>query len=358
MDTKQSITPADIQTELNHLWDAQVENEESKACLFNLIIYTHEERRTDYFKGITRLVADQFPCRIIFIQYHPEQSSSLNVYVSIETSRSEQGILCDQIILEAGKNDLEKIPFLILPLLIPDLPIYLFWGQDPSKENTILPRLQHLATRLVFDSESTEDLHKFSENMLGWLNSATSPLIDMNWARIGGWREVLAYTFDSPERFAQLMTAHLIKITYNSSPNLLFMRPETQAVYLQAWLASRLGWQFKAFEKQANTLILHYQQAKESAQIHLIPQENQKFDPEDLFEFEVLGSNDYSCHLQRLERDLIRAEVCNQFQCELPFTLYLPNLRTGKSFMQEIFFHKTSEQYVPMLQLICQIKWS
>lgn len=358
MDTKQSIAPADIQSELNHLWDAQIADEEAKACLFNLIIYTHEPRRTDYFKGVMRLVIEQFPCRIIFIQCHPDIPSALNIYVSIEKSQSEQGIVCDQVILEAGKNELERIPFLILPLLMPDLPIYLFWGQDPSKENTILPHLQHLATRLVFDSESTEDLYKFSENMLERLKSTSSPIVDMNWARIGGWREVLSRTFDSPERIEQLVKSHLIKIAYNSCPSCFFTQPETQAVYLQAWLASRLGWQFKALEKQAGTIVLHYQQAQAPTQIHLIPIVNQKFEPEELLDFDVSGPNDYNCHLLRVETDLIKAEVCNQFQCELPFTLYLPTLRNGKNFMQEIFFHKISEQYEPMLQFIRQVKWS
>jgi glucose-6-phosphate dehydrogenase assembly protein OpcA len=359
METKQNIATANIQAELKSLWKAPSAGGITKACLFNLIVYTQEPRRTNYFKEVVKMIMEQFPCRIIFIQ--GDQFSSdpyLNVHVSVEKSQTEHEIACDQVFIEAGGEDINRVPFLILPLFISDLPVYLLWGQDPTTENAILPHLQRFATRLIFDSESTEDLQHFSEDILKRLATHSLQIVDMNWARIGGWREVLAQTFDSPERLEQLANSHLIQIVYNNLCNEFFMHPETQAVYLQAWLASRLGWQFKSIETQDHAHIIHYQSAQATPSIQLIPKTQQNYAPEDILEFKVSAPQDYVCDLKRLSQNQVEGHASTQFQCELPFTLFMPTLQSGRSFMQEIFYQKISEHYAPMLELIRLAKWS
>ncbi len=354
MVTKTNVPIQNIQAELNSLWGYK-----TKACLFNLIVYTHDPRRTDYFQDLTKMIMERFPCRIIFIKGNPtSKDSNLTINVSIEESQDKHKITCEQICIEASGPELVRVRFLLLTLLIPDLPIYLFWGQDPTTESTILPYLQCLATRLIFDSEATDNLQSFSKNMLERLKTSCIPVVDMNWARIGGWREVIAKTFDSMERFDQLAKANLITIIYNSQPNPLFFHPETQAIYMQGWLASRLSWDFIRAEKINQSHILHYQNKGVLHEVRLSPKADQKFPPEEILEMEVSGSENYSCHFVRKEADKVDVHASNQYQCELPFSLLMPTLRTGRSFMQEIFYQRVSDQYVPMLKLISLVNWS
>lgn len=356
MNTEQK-KPSSVQAELNRLQKSQAIYETSNACLFNLIIYTHEPRRTQYFKEVVKMIMSQFPCRIIFIQVNPDSSVDyFSMKATKEKSEDERGIVCDQIFIEASGKDINKVYFILLPLFVPDLPIYLIWGQDPTKENTILPHLQNFANRLIFDSEATEDLQIFSWDIQNRINSSPIQIIDMNWARIGGWRDVLAQIFDSELRFQQLKTAKLIKIFYNNRPSELFIHTGTQAIYLQAWLASRLNWQFQKAEKQNESQVLYYEFDKTVREIHLTPKKDMNYDSEEILEIFGQG-NDYDCLLKRIAVDQVQVKASNQNQCLLPFTLLMPTLKSGRSFMQEIFYQKVSKHYIEMLKLINLVKW-
>jgi len=222
----------------------------SRSCLFNLIVYTHEPRRTAYFEGIVKIIKTQFPCRIISITGNPQAKESyFRVKMTTEKNSDGTGFACDHIYIDATGQDLNRVYFLLMPLFVPDLPIYLLWGQDPTTEYTILPHLEYFATRLIFDAETTEDLHQFSREMLNRMATSSIQVIDMNWARIGGWKEVLAEVCDSQERLDQLAKASSITLKYNNKPSDLFTHPETQAIYLQAWLAACLNWCYVNAEK-------------------------------------------------------------------------------------------------------------
>lgn len=326
------------------------------ACLFNLIVYTYASSKSEYFKEIVNLITQQFPCRIIFIEGN--QNVPSNGKPSNNQVVTTQEISWNRISIEVNEKNLSRVPFLILPLLIPDLPIYLLWGQDPCTENTILPHLEKLATRLIFDSESTNDLQQFSLKLLEHIQNSHMQIVDMNWARTSGWREVLLQIYDSPERLEQLATANKIQLTYNTYSNNNRIQPETQAIYLQAWLASCLGWNWSGPKVQTNKNTLHYSSSKGNHEISFLPTNNASFSPEEILEIEIKGCKDYACNLKRKNDDDIEVKASNQYQCELPFTLLMPSLDSGKTLVEEMFYQKMSTQYLAMLQLISSIKWT
>lgn len=330
----------------------------SRACLFNIIIYTHGPERTNYFKEIIKMVAQEFPCHIIFIQTdNSSKDNSLKISVSSKQESNGNLMVCDQVLIEASGADLERIPYLILPMFIPDLPIYLVWGEDPTIENKLFNLLKDLVKRVIFDSESTSDLTKFAKNILEELEKERLEIVDMNWARIGGWRDVLAQTFDSPERLEQLATAFHINIIYNNLPNKESTHPANRTIYLQAWLASRLNWKFQEVKQGNKETIVCYQQAEGPIAIHLVPETHEAFSHEEIIEIEITGPADYECHLVRTDVQQVRVHSSNQYQCQLPFTLSLPTLQSGRRMMQEVFYHKASSQYPPTLQIISQTSW-
>lgn len=355
MNTTQKETS--IKDQINNLLKSQPNDTGIKACLFNLIVYTQDKRRTHYFEKIVNTITSQFPCRIIFIQGNPtSKDNSLNIQITTEKSQDERNIVCDKILIEASGQDINRVYFLLFPLFVPDLPIYLLWGQDPTKEYTVLPHLQHFATRLIFDSETTDDLQQFSRDMLNRMNSSSIQIVDLNWARIAGWREILAHIFDSPERINLLETATTIKMVYNNQLSEFFLRPDTQVIYFQAWLASQLGWKFLRAEKSDKTQILHYQSDHLSHKIFLEARNDSNFETEEILEMDITGEN-YECHLKRPSGEQIIVQASNQYQCELPFTLNMPTLRSARSFMQEIFYQKASDQYLSMLKVISLVYW-
>lgn len=332
------------------------EHKIDRACLFNLIVYTFKSDKSEYFKEIVNLIIRQFPCRVIFIEAVQNSSSTEKSLKNQEITTRE--ISWDRLFIQVSEENLARVPFLILPLLIPDLPIYLLWGHDPCTENTILPHLEKLATRLIFDSEATSDLQQFCLKLLEHLNNSPVQIMDMNWARISGWREILLQIYDSPERLEQLAAAKKIRIHYNSSSNSNGLQPETQAIYLQAWLASCLGWSWDGPKVQPKKNSLRYSSTKGKHEIHFLNISDPSFAAEEILEIEVEGCNDYACSLRRTDGHHVEVKASNQFQCELPCTLLMPRLDSGKNLVQEIFYQKTSNQYLAMLKLISSIKWT
>lgn len=324
-----------------------------KASLFNLIIYTNESRRTAYFQDIVRIVSSQFPCSVIFI-HADENAKASNIKVTIGSEKDTK-LVPNQIMIDASGEGLKQVPFIIFPYLIPDLPIYLIWAKDPTTEHNVLPHLQKYASRLIFDSECTENLQQFSQNLLAArAGDAPLQLTDMNWARIRGWREVLMQTFDTQERTDQLAASTSIKIVYNSRPSDISIHPETQAFYLQAWLASQLKWTFDRLQKEGRNFIFSYHTPEHPIQVRLQGDMNHKFASEEIMEFEASSDSFLYSLIRRGDTQVI--VHCNTLdRCELPFTLHLPTIWNARNFMQEIIYKITSKQYFNMLRLISQL---
>lgn len=321
-----------------------------KACLFNLILFSKDPQRTTYFQDVVRLIGTQFPCRVIFIQ--EVKASSLKVSVSVETREEAPGLICEQIFLEAGHQELARIPFIILPLIVPDLPIYLLWGQDPLTEKVILPTLQPYASRLIFDSEGSDNLQLFAQNMLKLLKNHPTQITDMNWARMGGWRQVLAQTFDCQERVDQLSSSKTIKIIYNNRVTDLTLHPQRQALYLQAWLAVQLGWEFDRIEHDQASIRLYY---KNGPDVILEGKVESHFSSEEILEIEMTDQAHFLYSFKRKGPEQVIIYCNTMDRCELPFTLLLPNIWSGRVFMREVLYHPTSVQYAHMLELISRL---
>ncbi len=113
METKQNNPIANIQEQLKQFSKDQAHTEGSGACLFNLIVYTHESRRTAYFNEMIKIIKMQFPCRIILITGNPLiQESLFHVEVASE-KRSDGGFTCDEISIRANGPDINRVYFLL-----------------------------------------------------------------------------------------------------------------------------------------------------------------------------------------------------------------------------------------------------
>lgn len=358
MNTKENIKPGQIAEELNRLWKAKPNADVMKACLFNLIVYSHNQARLAYFKDLINAIMDKFPCRVLFVQGDLEAKDSyLKVHVSTEFGSHPNSSGCDYITLEVSSDQIERIPFIILPNLVSDLPIYLLWGEDPTQSSPILAALEQLATRVIFDSEWTKDLQRFCQVLLDKWSSHRVEWMDMNWIRISGWREILSLTFDSPERLNHLILSKSITITYNGKSNSLFRHPETQALYLHGWLAVQLGWNYQSSKREEDKISFYYQAESYPIEVHLQPASSDKLEPEEIIKIEIEGRHESSCSLVRQgSSNQVVVHCSTEYQCDLPFTLLLPSTHLNRRFIKELFYRQSSQDYLNTLNLISQME--
>lgn len=351
-----------IEKELNRLGDSSKKDKPTKACLFNLIIYAHEPRRVKYLQELVDTILDKFPCRIIFIQGNKESTSSYfrvsvsNVVSGINKSSASTNVKCDQIVIDASHDQLYRVPFLVTPNLVPDLPVYLLWGQNPFEERDIFPYIQRYAKRVIFDSECADNLGLFCKEMQANLDTLKMDVMDINWALVSNWRDIIAEIFDTPEKLAHLNACKSLVIEYNGSTTETTQHPEVRALYLQGWLASTLKWKYQHIEKFETNAIISYFGAVHPVVIGLSPQDAPNLPPGAITSIEIITSTGHTYNISRKDNmQQVAVHTSSKDTCEIPFILALPNVHKGLSFMREIFFNGLGDHYRETLKTISKI---
>jgi glucose-6-phosphate dehydrogenase assembly protein OpcA len=355
---EKEIEIPNIETELQKIWRSKIIGNQLKASLFNLVIYSHEPRRTEYLKGVMTNFLTKFPCRIIFIDHRRDAPTDyLKVTVSDKFPEAEQStVSCDQIYIEVTTSLLGRVPYIILPHFVPDLPIYLIWGQDPVYEHEVLPALEQYAVRLIYDSECNHNLKIFSLKILEKMRRSKLEFMDVSWGLIGGWRDAIAECFDCDKYLEALFNSDTITIVYNAvQPDKIF-HAERQAIYLQAWLASQMRWRFVQQIKDDNKITLRYNNGKHDLDVHLISDRKGELPAGQVMVFEATASNLHtSIKLQQDNPSRLIVNMSSDEECELPFIITVADPRKGTAVLKELFFQRPSQHYKEMLDYLSHI---
>ena len=355
------IVPASqIQSELDSIWNANENKNKVRASLFNIIFFTKKSPRDEYIHRISLKLIEKFPARIFFISSDPNSpENDLKTAVAVmSTEQGEFTITCDFIEISALGTSENQVPFVLLPHIIPDLPVFLVWTEDPGIQNPICDELKRFATRVIFDSESTEDLCRFSKSVMALQQESSCEIADLNWARLESWRDLLAAVFSTSEQFEKLQKTTSITITYNSQETPFFCHTKIQSIYLQAWIACRMNW---IPDKKCCSLDLRrffYQFEGRDIEIHLQDVKNSKLPPGMILSLELMTSEEDHFIFSR------EAEIPNQIsfifstkqECKLPLKFLVSKGESGLSLVKEICHKGTSEHYQEVLKLIS--KWN
>jgi glucose-6-phosphate dehydrogenase assembly protein OpcA len=331
----------------------EIDKGKIRASLFNFIIYTEDDRRVGYFTDLVKNVVKRFPCRILFIKKSDSPHDFFSIKDSIIEANDGEDI-CLQTTIEVGGNKINDVSYLIFPYLVPDLPNYLLWGQDPTKESSILPYLQRYASRLIFDAEGADNLAQYAHVVLDKIEEMEIDVTDLNWARFGGWRNVFFLTFDTADKIRQLKSASDITIVYNNKSGDTFTHDEAQAVYLQAWLATQLNWKYKGVTRNDSSTHIEYSTGKNTIFFELKPVREETFNPGSIIHVDInaKGANHYSLLRRKEAPQVVGVVASNADVCDLPFNIPLSNQQQGISFTKETLYGSTSPNYKAMLNTL------
>ncbi len=350
------VSPAEIQNELNRIWESLETTNVARACLFNLIFYTQKNHRTAYFQRVAQNVIEKFPSRVLFLTIDRDSKEDyIKTEVSIlSSSKGEFDIACDYIQVATGGASNATIPFLVLPHILPDLPVYLILAEDPSKDDPLCYQLEQFANRLIVDSEATDNLPRFAKGILAHYEKSQFDIADLNWARIESWREMLSNAFHSREKLEKIQQAKQIKITYNSQATPFFCHTQIQAIYLQAWLACQLDWKFEDLRKNKESFSFHYTGKNGPIEIAVTAVQHTTLPPGLILSIDLLSSNEESFTFVRDNQLLhqITYQHSTPDHCDLPSHYIFTKAESGHSLVKEICHKGTSEHFLKVLNLL------
>lgn len=257
-----------VEAALNNLWReeagahcAALDETDGDAALMrarvlNLLAYVTSAADVEEVNRILSEVTVGHPCRALVMVADKSalEERDIEMFVSAVCHARGEGsggrrVCCEQVTLRASGRYAVELPSAATPLLISDLPVFLYWRDSlapaRSTDATIFQSLAEAADRLVLDSaEFANPLTDlvFLVQLTARSRSLDLALSDLNWSRLTSWRALLASFYDVQEYRPALELVSRASIEYVAPIH----APEEiapQALMLAGWLAGRLGWQ-------------------------------------------------------------------------------------------------------------------
>lgn len=255
-----------VERALNELWmqnagasDADEEGAVLRARVLNLMVHITGEDDLREVEELLLDVAAAHPCRaLVLLADAAGADQDIEMHVSsrcrLEGGAGGRHLCCEQVTLRASGRFAVELPSASVPLLISDLPVFLWWRGTLRLVNEDFQRLASAADRIIIDSaqcrEPYEELQGLNEFLRRW-RKGRQGLSDLNWSRLTAWRSLLAGFYDVPEHAGALSRLSRVRIEYvapgGASPDIA-----PKALILAGWLASRLGWRVAGRPQQTN----------------------------------------------------------------------------------------------------------
>ena len=215
----------------------------ARASVLNLVVYSERE---NHARRAARTVADlalRHPSRAIVLLGDRDRDgivASVQLHCNVPQSDGAQPVLYEQILARVRGDFDERVASVVIPLLVPDLPVFLWWTGTPPSDARHLDDLVTLADRFIIDSSdfaradrTLPEIARLARHRVG--------ITDLNWARLTPWRELIAQFFDVPAWRPFLDGITGIRAGFAVDMDGRDIHP-SQALLLLGWLASRMGW--------------------------------------------------------------------------------------------------------------------
>lgn len=219
----------------------------ARAAVVNVVVVaTREIHALRAARTISEL-AMRHPSRatVVLADRRPDPATppAVELYAQLPSLDRFEQVHYEQILVRAHGDVALRLASVVVPLLVPDLPVFTWWTETPPIGQRHFEDLAALSDRLLVDSadfarpETT--LPELSRACV--LGPKRCALTDLNWARLTPWRELITQDFDVPAWRPWLDAIDGVRVGFAVDADGRQIHP-SQALLLVAWLASRLGW--------------------------------------------------------------------------------------------------------------------
>lgn len=233
-----------IEKSLAELWRGEETGEHAltRAALWNVVAHTTSQELQNEASEALAKASAFIPQRTIIVRANASGGPELSSWISANCHVAGGGkkVCSEEITLVAGGDRIHRLPPVVNALLIPDMPVAVWWlGDLPQENEDYVQSILEPADRLIVDSadfDSAADLMLISRIAQ---KTATAPA-DMNWVRLEEWRAATARIFDPPAMRTRLKSIRRVRVVASIAER-DFFGDSTESLLYAAWIGTQAG---------------------------------------------------------------------------------------------------------------------
>ena len=304
--TDAGVDAQQVETALRDLWRREAASSGvavTRLRTLNLVIAAGESAADDDVQQTLHWIATRHPSRVVVLATtREEQPDGIQTSVQIRSALGEAAdrqVCSEEVTLTAGPSTASLLPGATLPLLVQDLPTYLWWWEpgDPMA-SPLFEALSHPCDRTIVDSGAVPApglafLRRLAQRTAERREHAFA---DLNWNRLYPWRELTAQLFVSSDTRDSLDQITSVEVAYHGSDK--SAGGPTQALLYIAWLAGRLDWRPTAARSRGNEREIWFDRAQGDVSARILAGESTPGQGNGLAGVQLIGgTEDQSTHL-------------------------------------------------------------
>jgi len=341
------MSVAEIEHELGKLRANEDGTLALRSSVLNLIVVTDEEGAPEVTRSVSNL-AGRYPARAILLISDPDGARNVEVQLSAFCNVRGGGgaqVCAEQLTIHAEGPPANHLESLAGPLLIPDLPVFLWYPGAFSPHAPEFAAMADLADRVIVDSAAREDREDSLRDMAALIEGENMPAVgDLQWVGLSPWRSLLADAFAAPERAGELEKIASAEVLYAPGG-------ESRALLLVGWLASSLGWSPKDLARNGNHRTVRFDGPAGDVSVELSPGS-----PDARLRRVRLRSADHSFQVSRhREHREVKTTVMRDENLVAERTVHLGHFDLGVLVGEELQFRGCDETYEAALRAAVEI---
>jgi glucose-6-phosphate dehydrogenase assembly protein OpcA len=234
----------DIDTDNDGVLDQRVR---ARTSVMNLVVVARRPETGERCAAIIQDLTGRHPSRTLIVTpADPDGPSWIDANIQahcVVASETAPATCAETIYLLCGGESGRHLEAIIAPLLIHDLPVTLWWPDEPPLPAHTSANVLEVCDRLVIDGSSWHGsgLPQL-RRMAAFQQRRPVAVSDFALIRQSRWREAIASVFDHPDILPFLFHLRRVNVTYGVRGDLDVEAANViKPVYHVAWLASRLG---------------------------------------------------------------------------------------------------------------------
>lgn len=232
---RHAVAPSAVISALRAMWKEHCGGDEdatiSRALLTNLVVVVDELREAPMRLLLEHLSA-RLPCRAFLVAVHKGAGPfATEVHGAARLHGSTRDIVLEQIELRVPENAFSRVPGLVRPLLVHDLPTRCYWAAPWPEDPRRFDAMATMAELTILDSARFR-LPASELDAVDQRRRRGMQLTDLEWMRLRPWRRALAEVFERA-RFREHTETH-VTIRYGE-------HGMAGACLLGRWLEQRLA---------------------------------------------------------------------------------------------------------------------